>query len=228
MWSLPDINRMNSEAAASAKRLERAVRTGKLDGKTLTCEHESDECSGKLYHHLWYDIFSDDPKGVLTLCEHHDGYYGLPDEGFFECDDCNRVMVENYTWEYYRVLVDDAILCLPCAAARYIAEDDNWIALTPENIDGLNFDQVRKAKHVIGVEMPVPKTITFIDNVEVDGSTGGRLTGFSSSESSPTGAVEELRGILRDQMAAGATRALLILDAAYQFSVSIGVYVDTV
>ena len=47
--------------------------------------------------HLVYDIFSDDPKGVLHLCETHDGYSGDPVEGYFTCEDCERVIAENYT-----------------------------------------------------------------------------------------------------------------------------------
>src|SRR5690348_12408001 len=100
MWSLPDINRMNSEAFQLKNKLEEAARTGTLDGEKLKCEWEghSEPCDGELRHYLWYDIFSDDPKGILTLCEHHDGYYGSPSEGYFTCEDCERVMTENYTW----------------------------------------------------------------------------------------------------------------------------------
>ena len=33
MWSLPDLDRLNSEAATKRKPLEHAVRTGTLDGE---------------------------------------------------------------------------------------------------------------------------------------------------------------------------------------------------
>jgi hypothetical protein len=228
MWSLPDINRLNSRAAdpTSKASLQNAVETGYLNGNKLTCEHEDERCTDELYRELYYDIFSDDPKGILTQCSHHKDYYGS--EGYFRCEDCHRLMVENYTWEYYWTTTEDGeLLCLPCAAKRYIADDDNWITLTPESIAALDFERVRKAKHVIGVRMPVPKTITYVDNVEMDSSTGGKLRTTMYADPTPNAAVEELRAVLMQALEDGHKRALLILDAAYQFSVSIGVYVDS-
>jgi hypothetical protein len=201
MCSLPDINRMNNEAAANAGGLEAAYETGALEGEKLTCEHEDDNCTGALHHYLWYDIFSDYPKGILTLCERHDGHFGSPAEGYFWCGDCGRVMVENYTWELYYVLSDDGeLLCLPCHAKRELRNLDNWIPLTAEDIAGITFKHVRRAKHLIGVRMPVPDVAD---------------------------AVEELKAVLLDAMNAGHKRAILILDGTYQFAVSIGVYVPT-
>lgn len=221
MWSLPDITRMNSEAFQQNKKLERAAHTGILDRKRLKCEWEGhyEPCEGELRHYLWYDIFSDDPKGILTLCEHHDGYYGSPSEGYFICEDCERVMVENYTWEHYDTMVGECtMLCLPCAAARHLAEPDNWIQLTDERIDGIDFEEVRRAKHVIGAEMPVPKGIRFVNNVEFDSMDGHCING---------GGVEELQETLRQLKEDGEDRAVLILDAAYQFAVSVAVYAET-
>lgn len=187
-------------------------------GEPMPCEwHDHDSpsrCSGEARHYLVYDIFSDDPKEILTLCEHHDGYYGSPSEGYFTCADCGRVMAENYTWETYNVIVDDEELCLPCAAKHYIADDDNWIALTAENIAAVDFDRVRRAQHVIGVEMPLPQGIAFVDNLEFDSYTNRQISGDGVQE------------VLTRAMQDGHKRALLILDAGYQFAVSIGVYVD--
>jgi hypothetical protein len=221
MWSLPDIKRMNAAAKVEAPSLEQQARTGiGPDGEPLECECKGwgrgEECDEKLRHYLWFDIFSDDPKGVLTLCERHDGYFGSPTEGYFECYDCNRVMVENYTWERYDTVVDGDQLCLPCAAARYIADDENWIELTDENIAAVDFERVRTAKHVIGVEMPIPKGIKFFDNAEFDSGNGQQISGSD---------LKDLLGAAKDE---GYTKALLILDAAYQFAVSIGVYVSSV
>jgi hypothetical protein len=232
MWSLPDIQRLNSHAQDNRVALENAVETGFLNGEALECECAGwgrTDCTGDLRHYLWFDIFSDDPKGILTLCERHDGYFGLPTEGYFTCDDCQRVMIENYTWERYSTYDEDAceVLCLPCAAERYISDDDNWLTLTPESVAALNFDRVRKAKHVIGVRMPVPKSIeAFGDGVTLDSSSGGIVRGFSSADSTPDSGVRELRDQLTEAMEAGHKRALLILDGGYQFAVSIGVYVD--
>lgn len=222
MWSLPDLQRMNSEAYQMRKKLERAARTGFLDRKKLKCEwaehDEPSHCEGELRHYLWYDIFSDDPKGILTLCEHHDGYYGSPSEGYFECEGCNRVMTENYTWEMYRADTDYGTFCLPCYAANELLNPDNWIPLTDEAINGLTEKSIRKAKHLIGVKMPIPQGIRFVNNVEYDSMDGHCING---------GGVEELKETLRQLRDDGEDRAILILDAAYQFAVSIAVYAET-
>ncbi len=220
MWSLPDIQRMNAEAASEKKKLERSVRTGILDRKKLVCEwagHDG-KCDGELRHYLWFDIFSNDPKGILTLCERHDGYYGSPSEGYFECGGCNRVMIENYTWEYYFADTDAGRLCLQCYAQEVLNDEDYWIPLTDQRIESLTFNDVLKTPHCIGVKMPVPKEIRFVNNVEFDSSTGQCISG---------GGLEELKETLRQLQDEGETRAILILDAAYQFAVSVGVYAPT-
>jgi hypothetical protein len=74
MWSSPDIAGLNFHAVDRQVALRNAVGTGFLNGERLTCEHENDNCTDELRHHLWHDIFSDHPKGVLTLCEPHDRY----------------------------------------------------------------------------------------------------------------------------------------------------------
>lgn len=221
MWSLPDITRMNSEAYQLKKKLERAVQTGVLDRKRLKCEwadHDSpSKCEGDLRCYLWFDIFSDDPKGILTLCEHHDGYYGSPSEGFFECEGCQKVMVENYTWEYYFTDTDAGRLCLPCAAKNHLADPDSWIQLADERIDALTFDDIRKAKHIIGVEMPTPKGIEFVDCVTFDSMDGHGLDG----------GVDTIQDYLRALKEQGEDRAVVIMDGAYQFAVRISVYRET-
>lgn len=217
MWSLPNIVRMNEEAVRNRSKLERAAKTGKLNGKKIPCYYAGNgKCEGELRTYLVYDIFSDDPKEVIGLCEHHDGYYGSPAEGYFTCDDCLRVMLENYTWELYSHVGEDGILCLPCYAKRELEEDENWISLNDAAIDALTFSDIRKAKHLIGVEMPVPKRIRFVNNVEFDSMDGHCISG---------GGLEEIKQTLHDLKSEGQARAILILDAAYQFAVSIGVYV---
>lgn len=231
MWSLPDINRMNNEAASAKGNLEAALETGTLNGEKLECECKSwgrEDCNGELYHYLWYDIFSNDPKGILSLCEHHDGYFGSPTEGYFTCSACEKVFIDNYTWELYYVLTDCEQLCLPCYAAEELTKDENWIQLTDEAINGLTFDRVRKAKHLIGVRMPVPKGIQeFGEGVTLDSSTGGKVVGFTTATHSTEPGVEDLKDTLREAKGEGHKRAILILDGGYQFAVSIGVYVDT-
>ena len=215
MWSLPDINRMNAEAVTQQNKFKLACETGELDGEKLECEwrghDDPSSCEGELRHYLWYDIFSDDPKGIVTLCEHHDGYYGRPTEG----GGSNKVFTENYTWERYEAIHEGDSLCLPCYAYEVLHDDDRWIQLTDEKINQLSFNQVKKSPHCIGVKMPIPKGIEFINNVEFDSMDGHCISG---------GGVEELKETLRELQTDGHKRAILILDAGYQFAVSIGVY----
>lgn len=213
MWSLPDIKRMNADAKSAQKKYEKILRTGK-DGRTkVKCESEDEQCSGEVRLTPWYDIFSDDIKGINSACEYHDDRQGTP-EGFFYCDGCNRTMVENYTWELYYVFYEDMKLCLPCFAHEVLRDEERWIPLTDERINALTFNNVRKAPHCIGVSMPIPKEIRFVNNVEFD-SNGYSISG---------GGVEGLKETLRTLKAEGETKAILIMDAGYQFAVSIGVY----
>jgi hypothetical protein len=216
MWSLPDLIRLNSEAATNRKHLERAVRTGKLNGKTIPCEqadYDGANCGGSISCELWSDIFSDDPKGILAQCEYHCDRHGMP-EGYFYCCACGRTLISNYTWEKFNTLVDGEELCLPCACARYIADQQNWLLLTPEDIAAFDFDQMRRAPHVIGVKMPIPHAIRFLDNAEFDSMDGHQISG------------DPIQSILDSAGEQGYTKALVVMDAAYQFAVSFGVYVD--
>ena len=106
MWSLPDIVRMNAEAASASAReaLLGAVRKH-LDsqGNPIHCDYcgnQAEEVSP------WFDIFSDAAKGVVAMCQEHYDAYGPAPEGYFWCDGCERLMVENYTWELYGVCTD--------------------------------------------------------------------------------------------------------------------------
>jgi hypothetical protein len=223
MWSLPDIQRLNSEAHLNRKKLERAVLTGVLDGERLGCEH-GDNCVGPLTHELWFDVFSNDPKGIVTQCEYHLEHYGTP-AGFFWCEKCCRLMIENYTWELYRTASEDGEqLCLCAAAEQLIDNEDNWIALTDEDIAVVTFEVIRQARHVVGVGTPVPKKIQLFDSITIDSSTGGAVRGFSSADPTPNGAVEQLQEILNQAKRAGYERAILIIDGGFQFAVSVGVY----
>lgn len=66
--------------------------------------------------------------------------------------------------------------------------------------------------------MPVPAGIRFVNNVEYDSYDGHCING---------GGVEELQETLRQLKDEGEDRAILILDAAYQFAISIAVYAET-
>lgn len=241
MWSLPNIVRMNDEAAEAAQKRQYEKEAARPEQHNCeVCEWHGEERAAD-YGYCWYDIFSDDPKGTIFLCEEHDGYTGSPMEGYFQCGECDRVFIENYSWEIYSTVVDCEQLCLPCALKRYLNDPSNWIptyavqsVILDPNADEDNsiFDSatgelnLAKARHLIGVEMPVPDTLTFIENLEFDSATGEMLATTSSTFPGGVGESRAMRAIdeLKEQ---GYEKFLLILDAGYQFSVSMGLYVDS-
>jgi hypothetical protein len=72
-----------------------------------------------------------------------------------------------------------------------------------------------------------PESLKFLGNVEFDSMSGCRIRGFSSADDTPDAGVQEIRDLLARAREDGHERAILILDAGYQFAVSIGVYVPT-
>jgi hypothetical protein len=210
---------MNAQAASQSKRLLRAVQTGKLDGKVIRCgcyDHaKQEDCRRKAtYIKPYYDIFSDDPKGLVTACDRHEDE--CESEGYFTCCACERLFVSNYTWELY----NKGDLCLNCYRERELAKPERWIELSPANIAAVTPEQVRKAPHLFAVgqngtyRKPDVGGVRFIDNVEFDNTDGHQISGG------------DIKHILTDAHTQGYRRAVLILDACYQFSVSCGVYVD--
>ncbi len=218
MWSLPDIRRLNKEAVRNATKLNKALETGYLDGIKIKC----DWCDKPAEHiYPWYDIFSDVTKGIIGLCEEHDHYYGSPSEGFFICDDCERVFITNYTWElYYTDTEDGERICLNCAFDRYIKKEKHWI----NSLKEVNWERVGRSPHIIPVAgKRWEEHLEFVDNVEFDKYTGEKITGFSSTSSRGDG-LNDLRELIKKALSEY-KQCILILDAAYQFAVSIGVYV---
>jgi hypothetical protein len=224
MWSLPDVVKMNAEAADKnrQKKLERACVTHRLDRQRVQCDHCNRPAT---LVRLWYDIFSDDPKGIIASCEDHEDRI---EEGNFFCGDCERTFVENYTWElYYHTMEDGEQLCLNCWAKRYLKEEGHWLDLDAERIEKVDFNEIRKAPHLIAVSGNIPEGLERVGGVTLDSSSGGEVTGFSYSESSPDSGVEKIREVLREAQEQGKKKAVLILDAAWQFCVEVGVYVKT-
>ncbi len=218
MWSLPDIKRLNDEAVKNASKLNKALETGYLDGIKIKCDW-CDKPADAIYS--WYDVFSDDPKGIIGLCEEHDYYYGSPSEGFFICDDCERVFITNYTWElYYTDTEDGERICLNCAFDRYIKEKENWIISLKE----VNWERVIRSHHIIpAAGKHWEDYLIFVGNVEFDSLTGEKITGFSSTSTKEDG-LKDLWELIKKALSEH-KQCILILDAAYQFAVSIGVYV---
>lgn len=217
MWSLPNIRQLNEEAISNASKLNKAVETGYLDGKKIKCEW----CEKKAKHiYPWYDVFGDVPKGIIGLCDEHDHYYGSPSEGFFICDNCEKVFAENYTWELYYRNTEDGKICLNCAFDNYIKEDENWITSLKE----IKWENIKSSPHIIPVEgKHWEDHLEFIGNVEFDNMSGEKITGSSSTTSREDG-INELKDIVKELLS-DHKKCILILDAAYQFAVSIGVYV---
>jgi hypothetical protein len=217
MWSLPDIKEMNARKAANVKSFRRQARLRRPSRKH-PCE-----CCGKssTIHLPYYDIFSDDVSGVTHLCAVHDPAM-RGDQGFFDCAKCGRRMIENITWELYAVSLNGSDpICLKCAAEHYFADKANWI--DPAKVKGVvlpNEDDpaplfaggilnIRRCKHVLGVGQTPPVGIMFHDNAEFDSCDGHQISG------------RDLLDVIRELH----DPFCPVLDAAYQFAVSIGIYV---
>jgi hypothetical protein len=216
MWALPNIQRMNADAAAKASKLRRAVRRG--PGKRQDCEYYG--CDRRAVESVpWFDIFSDDPKGLIHVC---DGHLAEDVEGFFLCDECQRVICDHITWERYQVELDGRVLCLNCAAEEYFQDPANWIDPRQVREVGLSrngaplFDRetgflnLAGCRHVLGVKQPLPAGIEFADNAEFDSMDGHQISG------------DRLLDIIA---ALDGQEFCPVLDAGYQFAVSIGFYV---
>jgi hypothetical protein len=244
MFSLPNIVRLNEEAASREARRE--IQDQLESPHEYPCQvcqwsyyDQSDQIRKADYAYAWHDIFSDDAKGVFFLCEEHDGTTGDPLEGYFTCAACCRVIISNYSWEHYSVYDEDqGELCLPCALKQYLEAAENWI--DPRAVrkvvvgvdSGELFDpssgtlDLAASRHLIGVRMPIPESLHFSGNIELDAYTGRELAGSSSTYGAGSGEASALQKI--EQLADdGYHRILVILDAGYQFSISIGLYVDS-
>lgn len=214
MWSLPDIAVMNSRAKAKKPLIEKAVGDGTDPdtGKAATCEREDQNCSGRVRGEPWFDIFSDDPKGVVFLCENHSGDYDRDE--YFRCEDCERLMIDHITWERYVHDTPDGPICLNCYAKRVIDDPKSWVPLTKARIDMVDFSLIQKAPHIIAVSGPT-HGLQFHGNVEFYNMDGHCISG---------GGLDEIKGTLNKARKEGKRRALIVMDACYQFSCSLAVY----
>ncbi|HWX22420.1 MAG TPA: hypothetical protein VN578_21170 [Candidatus Binatia bacterium] len=213
MWSLPDINRLNANAAANAGKLRHeAARKRKPQCEIYGCKRRAKEST------LWFDIFSDSPKGVVHTCSEHSATH---DPDLFVCEGCQRVVLDHFTWERYQVQIGGVTLCLKCAAEAHFSDPANWIdpravkqvVLEPEGVP--LFDSktgvlnAARCRHVLGVKQPIPAGISFHDNSEFDSCDGHQISG----------------GNLLDVIERLNQPFCPVLDAAYRFAVSIGLYV---
>ena len=214
MWSLPNISSMNATKVANQAGFKKQLNLG--TSKKHTCENCNKPST---WHYPYYDIFSDDISGVTHLCNDCEER-GLGDEGFFTCAHCERRMIENITWERYCVEVDGELQCLACAAKNYFADADNLI--DPAKVTAVIQDpkgqvelfnsktgvvNICRVQHVLAVKQPVPAGIVFVDNFE-NCNDAGRFDGQAI--------LETIKGQKQP--------VFLVLDAAYQFSISVGIY----
>lgn len=218
MWSLPDINQLNARAAAEGSKIKRAIRRG--PSKRQQCEYAG--CNRQAAESVaWFDIFSDDAKGLIHVCDEHPAESF---DGFFKCDACDRVVAENYTWERYQVSLGGRVLCLKCAAEAYFADKENWInpalvkcVAEPGLVHGPLFDpntgvlNIAACKHVLANSQPLPAGVVFHDNFEFDSTDGHQISGRD-----PLEVIREL-----------SEPFCPVLDTGWQFAVSIGLYLRT-
>lgn len=246
MWSLPDIVRLNDAAAEAAKtKTYEQQAANPQEHQCLVCEWQGQETPAD-YGYVIHNVFGPHPDEAVFVCEDHDGTTGSPLEGYFSCAQCEKYFAENITWEKYNTIVNGEEFCLPCALQSYIAHAPNWIPLNEvesvvidaeaardayDDEDSPVFDpstgavNLALARHLIGVKMPVPDSILFERNVEMDSSTGQMLAS-SMSTYGPGASENAMLRELQELHAQGYTKVLVILDAAYQFSVSLGIYLD--
>ncbi len=213
MWSLPDIKSLNARAAANVPALKRKAK----QKRKPNCEVYGCDCRA-VESVEWFDIFSDDPKGLVHVCAEHPADSV---EGHFTCEDCQRIMITNYTWELYQVSIEGATVCLKCAAEQHFADESNWIDPSAVKDVVLHdgpptklFDpatgvlNIARCRHVLGVKQPVPARVKFHDNAEFDAMNGRQISGQPLLD-----VIQELKEPFCP-----------VLDAAYQFAVSIGIY----
>lgn len=131
MMALPSIEKTHQRLEADRKELAKA--------KTLTCECCNEEfpkdAQGAVKEEYFSPLVKDKPSGLLFICptcrEQNEENYGNPfgEDTYFECADCGKVQVVNWSWEIYRVNTDDGEgICMDCAAKRELREDsEKWL-----------------------------------------------------------------------------------------------------
>lgn len=219
MWSLPNIVQMNARTAAEETQSQLREQLAHPEAHQCeVCDWDGERKPAEVAY-LTYTVYSDLPDGVIFMCEAHDGFSGSPMEGYFTCGECDRVFANNITWELHYVDRDEETLCLNCARRAYLAEPGNWVDLADAGAReaAADFENLRQAPHLYAVDQVERDTeLQLIGNAEYDSMGGGQISGRS------------LEALLEEAREAGHERAVIILDGAYQFAVSIGVYVEPV
>lgn len=130
MMCLPSIQRLHDRREEDRKRIRK--------GQTMTCDcccgEFGSKAEGRFVEEYWSPLIADKPSGLVTICpkcaeenrENHGQPWGEEREGYFECADCGRLNIWNYSWEVYanpRADGEDGYWCAECAGKRALAED---------------------------------------------------------------------------------------------------------
>lgn len=210
MFALPDIVRLNEEAARIAK-----------VGPQGECEGCCDRPADRLFE--YYDPYSPDPKFV-QLCDRCDDTW-YENGGYFYCERCDKCYIENYTWEPFITISNGELLCLPCRADLFFADEAAWLT-TEAEVEQLTFAGLRSLPHVdaAGPGIVLPSGILRVEDCgsTADSLSGGLVTGFTSSSTHDALVKDlqnELRRALIDHQA-----VTVAIGAIYQFAVWFQVY----
>jgi len=207
MWSLPDIRALNAKAAAEAA-------TERPKGWEPWHDQACEYCAEPATHsEEYWDVFGEDPKGYVHTCDLHYEEHGGAHEGHFWCEACGRMHVDHYTWERYRHATDEGeILCLRCWFGRVVGDDEQWLT----EARTIDLDYLRHRPHAIAVGSDYWRDdLDFVANAEFDNMNGHQISG------------DDLTGIVAKAVKEHG-RCLVLMDAAWQFAVSFGVYVSKV
>jgi hypothetical protein len=222
MWSLPQMDKINRIAKSAAHK--KAIRKA-LKNKKAVCDYHSEQCNGDVHVQPYYDIFSEDEKGVVSICSYHENLYGSPPEDFFECCSCSKTYQSFITWERYDVHDEDGnVYCINCYRDKFLRDSSNFISLLDDDsIERFSFEDVKRAPHLLAVQQPCPTNLKCHASVLFDSGSGETVTS-SCSTSPQINGVNELKDALRQMKAEGEEKAVLIMDQAWQFCCQVSLY----
>jgi len=161
--------------------------------------------------------------GRVSLCGEHYKRRGPIPENYFWCDECKRLVLKERRWEHYYDDADDRCFCIDCHRRKELPNPENWIQLTENDIVGLEFDRVLRAKHLLVAGQVGPSNLKRLGGIEFDRDTGGPI---NSPNDPPPLEIQQIRGLLTEARNSGYSRAILILEAVCVHWVRVGVYVQ--
>src|SRR3972149_540679 len=222
MFSLPNIIQMNEQKHKEWQETQKLKRVECNDcGKELA--------RSKAVKFEYFDIYSDTPNIEFYCQECYEKFDNYRDESYFYCDECERYFMTNITWELHYSFDKETgeVLCLNCATRKFFSNPENFLT-SAEQIDELTFEDLRKSKHLFGVdnqnmhEEIEKQGWKEVDTVCADSMTGGKVIGFSdctSQDDTLQEVKENLKTALKEYR-----ELVIVIDGAYQFAVDLTVY----